>query len=175
MDGSERLRKFIRFATFGLVAASILAAPIVVLCRRLTFNTTTSLPWGLYTLRPDHRAVRGDIVAFAIPPPIVSLIAARHYLPLSFHLLKRLVATPGDQVCLDGQHFIVNGQLVSNVARTDFAGRSLPNPYRYCGAVPRGCGFVATASPTSLDSRFFGPIELTHLTRAEPAWTASSP
>lgn len=170
-----RVRAFIRTTCLGLGLAVVFAMPLAVLCSQLTFNMTPSLPRGLYTLTPGRIPERGDVVTFAIPSTLAPLVASRHYLPSSFWLLKRLVAVPGDHVCLDGERFVVNGQTLSLVAHADALARPLPAPYRFCGVVPVGLGFVATRPPTSLDSRFFGPIALNQLTPAEPTWTQSSP
>lgn len=148
----------LRLTALGLAVAAALAVFLALACRCFTYNTTSSVPRGLYRLRPGRPPHRGDIVAFAIPASIAPLLADRHYLPLSFRLLKRLVAVPGDTVCLDGERFAANGLVLSDIARVDVLGRPLPPPYRFCGVVPAGVGFVATPAPTSLDSRFFGPV-----------------
>jgi conjugative transfer signal peptidase TraF len=170
----HRLSRTLGIAALGLLAALALAVALGLCCRRLTYNTTPSLPRGLYTLRPERPPVRGDVVVFSIPASLAPLVATRRYLPLSFRLLKRLVAVPGDHVCLDGVHFVVNGRVISDVARVDSLGRPLPDPYRYCGVVAPGLGFVATPPTTSLDSRFFGPLDLDQLIPAEPTWIPSS-
>lgn len=59
---------------------------------------------------------------------------------------------------------------MASVARQDSAGRPLA-PFRFCGALPHGMAFVATSSPLSFDSRYFGPVPLSSLTVAVPAWT----
>lgn len=135
---------------------------------RLTRNYTPSLPLGLYWLRPGPPVARGDIVDLPIPRPAHDLIVGR-YLPSGFHLLKRVVALEGDHVCLSGGRYRVNGEAISTIAGRDSLGRPLP-VFRFCGPVPRGMAFVATSTPTSLDSRYFGPVPLDTLTVARPLW-----
>lgn len=155
--------------------AALTTIPLSLVCRRLTINTTTSLPRGLYRLRPERQAVRGDVVDFAVPASVVASIPGSARFLSRFHLLKRLVAAPGDDVCLDGETVVVDGRLVARLAKVDSLGRALPRAFVFCGAVPDGFGVVATPGSTSLDSRFFGPISLAGLTVAEPIWTRSSP
>jgi conjugative transfer signal peptidase TraF len=142
------------------------------LASHLTINLTDSLPRGLYWLRPTAPPFRGDTVALAVPDSIKALVAQRRYLPPSFRLLKRVVATSGDAVCLSDHLYVVNGLVISSVATTDRSGRPLPPPYPFCGVVADGTAYLAAAGDSSLDSRYFGPVPMSQLTRAVPLWTS---
>jgi type IV secretory pathway protease TraF len=98
------------------------------------------------------------------------LIVGR-YLPARVHLLKRVVALEGDVVCLADGSYRVNDIAISTIARRDAIGRPLP-AFEFCGSVPAGMAFVATPHPSSLDSRYFGPVQLSDLTVATPLWTS---
>jgi len=141
------------------------------LAARLTVNVTTSMPRGLYWLRPGGRVARHSTVTLAIPFRVRQLVDERHYLPPGFRLLKSVVAVAGDSVCIEHQRYSVNGRLVSVIASTDQAGRPLPPLYPFCGVVPDGVVFLAAAGSSSLDSRFFGPVPLSDLTPAVPLWS----
>jgi conjugative transfer signal peptidase TraF len=134
-----------------------------------TRNYTPSLPLGIYWLRQSLPVVRGEIVDLEIPPDARVLIAGR-YLPPGFHLLKRVVALSGDLVCFSDGRYRVDGMPISTIARHDSLGRPLP-VFDFCGAVAPGTAFVATSAPSSLDSRYFGPVPLSALTVARPLWT----
>ena len=146
-----------------MTAGSALAAS------RLTRNYTPSLPLGVYWLRPGLPIAKGEIVDLAIPSVARALIVGR-YLPAGFRLLKRVVAVPGDRVCLFGGKYRVDGVTISTIASADSVGRALP-VFSFCGTVPGGMAFVATSVPSSLDSRYFGPVPLSALTVARPLWT----
>ena len=141
------------------------------LAARLTVNVTTSMPRGLYWLRPGGRVALPSTVTLDIPSRVRELVDQRRYLPPGFRLLKSVVAGAGDVVCIEHQLYSVNGRLISVVATTDQAGRPLPPPYPFCGVVPGGFAFLAAAGTSSLDSRFFGPVPISDLTPAVPLWT----
>ena len=163
-----------RFRT-GPVLVSMAVAALVVAgtafaASRLTRNYTPSLPIGVYRLRPDLPVAKGEIVDLAIPSGARPLIVGR-YLPAGFRLLKRVVAIEGDVVCLTGGWYRVNGSAISPVAPFDSIGRPLP-AFSFCGPVPPGMAFVATPVPSSLDSRYFGPVPVRALTVARFLWTS---
>jgi conjugative transfer signal peptidase TraF len=168
---SGRLRRAVRILfTAGAITVGLSLAGRQ-LAARLTVNVTTSMPRGIYWLRPDRRAALHSTVALAIPSRVRQLVDERRYLPPGFRLLKSVVAVAGDVVCLEHQRYSVNGLLVSVVATTDQAGRPLPPLYPFCGVVPDGVAFLAAAGASSLDSRFFGPVPISDLTPAAALWT----
>ena len=150
--------------------ALVVTACAAFLASRLTRNYTPSLPLGVYWLRPSLPITKGTLVDFPIPPEARALIADR-YLPARFHLLKRVVAIEGDVVCIANGRFLVNRVEISTIARRDSIGRPLPT-FEFCGPVTPGTAFVATPVPSSLDSRYFGPVPLSVLTVATPLWTS---
>jgi conjugative transfer signal peptidase TraF len=157
------------FATLIAVASGLLAGAAFA-GRFFTWNLTPSLPRGLYWLVGGAHPARGDTVAFAVPAALRPSVVTRRYLPPGTGLLKIVVALAGDQVCLDGHTFAVGGRTIAAVQVIDSIGRQL-EPARYCGAVPDGQAFVATAAAMSFDSRYFGAVPLSALTVARPLWT----
>jgi conjugative transfer signal peptidase TraF len=168
---SRRLREAVRI----LAAAAAITAGLSLagrsLAARLTVNVTTSMPRGLYWLRPGGRVAIHATVSLPIPSSVRQLVAERRYLPPGFRLLKSVVAIADDTVCIEHQRYSVNRRLVSIIATHDLAGRPLPPPYLFCGVVPAGVAFLVAAGPSSLDSRFFGPVPISELTPAVPLWT----
>lgn len=154
----------------ALSIATVVTVGAGAVAARLTRNYTPSLPLGVYVLRPGLTVTRGVLVDFEIPSRARAFIADR-YLPARFHLLKRVVALEGDVVCFTDGSFRVDGVAVSTIARRDSVGRPLPM-FDFCGKVPAGTAFVATPHPSSLDSRYFGPLPLSDLTVATPLWTS---
>jgi conjugative transfer signal peptidase TraF len=163
-----RLRVFLTVAFVTLAGRAGAAR----LATHLVWNDTASVPRGLYWRRPTWSAAVGRTVVLPVPARGQPLVTQRHYLPRGVDLMKLVVAMPGDRVCLDGHAYRVNGRVIAAVRATDSRGRAL-DPYRFCGEVPLGQAFVATSSPLSFDSRYFGPVPLATLTVVRPLWTYS--
>jgi conjugative transfer signal peptidase TraF len=166
---SSRAKLRGRALLWALGTAAFVTAGTALAASRLTRNYTRSLPLGVYWLRPGLAVTKGDIVDLAIPAPARALIVGR-YLPAGFRLLKRVVAVAGDNVCFRDGRYEVGGVTISAIAPTDSIGRALP-VFDFCGVVPDGMAFVATPVPSSLDSRYFGPVPIRTLTVARPLWT----
>jgi conjugative transfer signal peptidase TraF len=166
---SSRARLRVRPTLVALGAAALVIIGAAFAATHFTRNYTPSLPLGIYWLRPSLPVVRGEMVDFEIPAEARDLIVGR-YLPRRFHLLKRVVALPGDLVCFSDGRYRVDGIAISTIARRDSLGRPLP-VFDFCGPVAPRTAFVATAVPSSLDSRYFGPVPVSALTVARPLWT----
>jgi conjugative transfer signal peptidase TraF len=128
------------------------------------------VPVGFYLLHPGADLRTGDLVVFEPPIPAARLLLERGYLPTGTSLLKRVVALAGDTVCLDGELYAVNGRVIARVLHEDAGGRPLPI-HRACGPVGPTAAYVATSAPRSFDSRYFGPVPITTLTKVTPIWT----
>jgi conjugative transfer signal peptidase TraF len=152
------------------LSAGAVIASAAALAGRLTWNVTASLPRGLYAIDRGVGPARGDTVVFKVPVSVADLVLARRYLPDGAQLLKRVVAVAGDDVCLDGRLYAVDGQAIAAVRAEDSLGRPLPR-YRFCGVVGSGEVYVATEAPRSFDSRYFGPVRVSDLTVVKPLWT----
>ena len=160
----EKLR---RCLTAGL-AVTLLGC---LLASRLAWNLTDSLPRGLYARSLVRSGPHlGDIVAFEVPESVRDLVYGRRYLPPGAQLFKTVVAGPGDHVCTRDSLFEVNHRPVGPVLRADAQGNPLPF-FEFCGVVPADSYFVASATPRSFDSRYFGPLRVESLAQLRPLWT----
>jgi conjugative transfer signal peptidase TraF len=162
-----RVARTIPGIVFGAALVLVVAS---VTARRFTWNLTPSLPRGLYLLLPGTSPTRGAIVLFDVPTSARPFAVTRHYLPSGARLLKRVVGLPGDRVCVAGSAVFINGRVFAPVLLSDSRGRHL-EPVSFCGPIPPDEVFVATPTPLSFDSRYFGPIPLAALTVVQPVWT----
>lgn len=131
-------------------------------------NLTSSVPVGLYQVRPNHGVLkRGQIVWFC-PPDIPKFQKSRDagIIPTGdcpgnyLHWFKPVAALSGDivKVCRDG--VFVNGKFLQNskpmVEIID--GRKLMPFYGIFRVKPGDVWLVSTFDSRSYDSRYLGPI-----------------
>ncbi|NBW09131.1 MAG: S26 family signal peptidase [Caulobacteraceae bacterium] len=119
-------------------------------------NESPSLPRGLYARAPGAAPVRGAVVAVPQPP------AARAYLgalgmPAEVLLIKRVAASPGQSVCRQGAVVVAHGRTAAVLER-DRYGRRLPG-WGGCRRLGPNELFLLGDTPTSFDSRYFGPVD----------------
>ncbi|MCP4388161.1 MAG: S26 family signal peptidase [Gammaproteobacteria bacterium] len=143
--------------------------------KRWMYNTTPSIPSGLYRLHHDfgrRPLSAGDIAVYAIPDAMLELVIARRYLDPEYALMKPVVAVPGDHVCTEARQVIVNGTFYGRIREADSAGRALPW-FRFCGSVADDVVFTFTNDEHSFDSRHYGPVKRADvIARATPLWTS---
>jgi conjugative transfer signal peptidase TraF len=139
-----------------LVAGLAAGVPLLPQQRPPPFvvNESGSVPRGLYR-RTSEPVATGRLVTLALPPNARSYLA-----PLGAgsdaRLLKRVAAVGGETVCSrDGRIDWDRGAVA--VLRRDRHGRPLP-AWRGCRRLAPDELFVVGDTPTSFDSRYFGPV-----------------
>lgn len=142
----------VSFAGLGLAARAMPPLALV--------NPSPSLPEGLY-LRSLDQSLRPGAVVAVEPPPM-----ARRYLdalgmPPDVPLLKRAAALAGERVCRTGGRMQWPGHAVWALAR-DRRGAPLP-VWSGCRRLAKDEVLVLGETPTSFDSRYFGPVRRTRL------------
>lgn len=142
----------------------------------LTYNTTPSLPLGVYRIRPlTSEPLRGQVVGFCLAEEAARLGLARGYVhpqglePIVYGtrcssgagiIGKPVAGIPGDTVEASTRGVLVNGRLLrsSRAQPRDRAGRALPS---YQGKRILGTGefwLQSEFAQNSFDSRIFGPV-----------------
>lgn len=131
----------------------------------LRINVSPSVPYGLYRLTAIPKPLpRGTLVLFAVPPEM------RAWHSMWLPLLKPVAGIEGDEVCVQDHILTVTGRDYGWVF-TWAEGHRLPEMVG-CFRVMPGDVFVASDMPRSLDSRYFGSVQITSLTaQAVPVWT----
>jgi conjugative transfer signal peptidase TraF len=140
----------------------------------IRINHTPSLAQTVWRVTPVRRPLqRGQIVSFCPPDnAIIRQARARLYLGPGIcpggtePLLKRIEALGGDRVSLGEAGVSVNGVLLAGTSRlrSDWRGRPI-------AVIGLGTRLIdadafwagATAHPHSFDSRYFGPVPLSHV------------
>ncbi|WP_299613988.1 S26 family signal peptidase [uncultured Tateyamaria sp.] len=153
--------------SLGLLAvAQIDRAP------RLIWNTSASVPIGLYVVRASHGPRLGDLVAVRLPEDLSSWVVERGYVGADTLLLKRVAAVSGMTVCRNNLEITIDGSIVAEAASADQHGRPLPRWTRCVTLASDDVFLLITDVADSLDGRYFGPLSAdTILGRAIPLWT----
>lgn len=155
----RRTKAFLLLVPFALLLTA------VVTCNycRLYFNVTPSLPRGIYRLLPERQIARGDVVLVV---DLDEIGIDRALCPYK-GLLKLAAAFGGDTIDSDGKHIFVNGRMLPNsdLFTHDKFGKNLPQQdYPYI--VPDGSVYLTSQHKYGYDSRYFGPISLSHVVGA---------
>lgn len=124
-------------------------------------NESPSLPRGLYVRQPGAAVDRGAVVAIAQPP------AARAYLgglgmPAEVLLIKRVAAVGGERVCRQGGA-LETPERWSQILERDRRGQPLP-AWSGCRTLGPDEVFLLGDTPSSFDSRYFGPVPVSAIT-----------
>lgn len=165
---TSRLKMLIvTFGTAGAIVATITLNPLPL----YIWNASTSVPIGLYRLRPAERFHVTELLAVQPPEPLATFLDLNGYLPLGVPMLKRVLALPGQMVCRSGPMISVDTIAVGEARDRDGRGRPLPK-WEGCRVVGEGELFLMNwQSDDSLDGRYFGFLPASSVIgRAMPVW-----
>lgn len=157
--------------TIGAVA--VLVGTIVVQPSPIyIWNSSASVPVGLYRVRPAGSHHVTELVAVRPPAPLASYLDLNGYLPTGVPMLKRVLALPGQTVCRNGHTISVDGIEMGEARERDGRGRPLPF-WEGCDVVEDGRLFLMNwQAADSFDGRYFGMTPATAVIgRVLPVWT----
>lgn len=163
----------IRTLAVTIVATTTLFGTIVARpSPRFIWNSSDSVPVGLYRLRPAGDYYVTQLLAVRPPEPLATFLDLNDYLPTGVPMLKRVMALPGQTVCRNGTAVSVDGIEVGQAQERDGRGRPLP-VWQGCDVVGEGELFLMNwQSAVSLDGRYFGLTPSTAVIgQAQPEWT----
>jgi conjugative transfer signal peptidase TraF len=157
----------------GLLALAAIAASAHDRPPLYIWNSSPSVPRGLYQLQPEGAVGITTLVAVRPPEPLATALALNGYLPLGVPMLKRVLALDGQTVCRDGHTVRIDGIDLQSTAKTrDARGRPLPS-WQGCYRIAGDEVFLMNwQSDDSLDGRYFGSFpRSTIIAPAIPVWT----
>jgi len=138
----------------------------------LIWNKTESAPKGLYLWQSkavstgDWAILKGDSVT-------AKWIATHGYIGEGWPIIKRVVASEGDEICRENLTVAVNGIAIAEALETDFYGTALPS-WTGCLSLDETQVFLINDHPHSLDGRYFGVESITDLSgSARLIWAES--
>ncbi|MFN4041537.1 MAG: S26 family signal peptidase [Brevundimonas sp.] len=153
-NGSRWSTLAVTLFALGVLGLAAGQAPALAL-----INESPSLPRGLYA-RASGAPDLGVIVAVAPPAGAAAYLAGLGAAP-DVLLLKRVRAGAGDMVCSEGD-LVWTPAGALPVSERDRRGASLPQ-WRDCRALEGDEVFLTGDTPTSFDSRYFGPVRTDRL------------
>ncbi|HEY9233928.1 MAG TPA: S26 family signal peptidase [Phenylobacterium sp.] len=156
-----QIRAVSRTAATAILLGCALAAGAAAIEARspaIMINETTSLPKGIYLRSFTADLRRGSVVAI-LQPAVARPYLARHGVPADMWILKRVAALGGDAACVRGD-VLSTPERQAQVLRRDRLGRALP-AWRECRVLAPGELLLLGDTPTSFDSRYFGPVRNT--------------
>lgn len=173
-----------RKAVTGLLLAAALPLSLGVFGAR--FNTTPSLPYGVYwVINAPPQPGRYGSFCPSLVVPVFALARERLYLPSGGcpgnvrPLLKQIAAVAGDTVSIDADGVRVNGQLLPNSRplQRDGAGRPMPRLILQERALHADeLLLMSDYAPSSFDARYFGPVQRGQVHEVlRPLWTWPTP
>ena len=138
----------------------------------LIWNKTTSAPKGMYLWKASN-VENGDWAILKGTSASARWIADHDYIGLGWPIIKRVVASEGDEICRENLVISVNDTPIAEALETDFYGEKLPS-WSGCRRLKANQYFLINNHPHSLDGRYFGPEEASDLSgSARLIWTES--
>jgi len=158
---------------FSTCAASVLLLSTVGgATPHYIWNTSRSVPIGLYRLQPATSLAVTELVAIRPPDLLAAFLDLNGYLPIGVPMLKRVLALPGQTVCREGQTISVDAIEIGEALSRDRRGGPLPI-WQGCRVVGADELFLMNwQSEDSLDGRYFGLVpQSSVIGKALPVWT----
>ena len=156
------LKKILKLS--ATVVSFSVALELVLSSSGIWVNLTSSMPQGVYHAKAD-RPLRNDYVLSCLPEGIAATAKKRGYVGYgscpagTSPIGKKMIGMPGDLARIDHNGIMINGVLMQGTAprRFDGSGNSMP-AMRIERNLSADEYILATSSPRSYDSRYFGPV-----------------
>jgi type IV secretory pathway protease TraF len=100
---------------------------------RVVWNSSPSVPIGLYRVDRTSKIMVNDLVIAIPPEPVPALLASRGYLPRGVPLIKRVLALAGQAVCREGLMIRVDCDKIGMAQARDSIGPAFTRVRRLSG------------------------------------------
>ena len=130
----------------------------LMLKQNIVINISPSMTRGIYLKEKDTNIKKGDTVIFEIPDGVKDIIYKRNYISKNVKtLLKKVVGTEEDCVCIVNNKVYVNGKYIKKRKQVDSKG--LPLPQIELNKINEDEFLLFGDSKNSLDSIYFGTVK----------------
>jgi len=116
------LTRFGWIMTTCFAALSIGVSALFHPAPKLLWNTTASVPIGLYAVHRADALHVGELLVALPPEPLATFLDQRRYLPKGVPLLKRVIAVPSQTVCRIERTIIVDGLAIGEARGRNVSG-----------------------------------------------------
>lgn len=156
---------------FALASASLVGLTTLCYQQNIRFNSSSSMPYGLYK-KANGDINRGSIIAACLPSNIAIEGVKRGYLGKgicpdgSSPIIKKLIGLPGDQIIINQKEIIVNGQHYLAPQQRYDSNKLLIRSWVKINTPINSNGYwlYGENNPTrSWDSRYYGSIKIDNL------------
>ncbi len=129
------------------------------------WNSTYSVPKGLYLIVPMENLANGDYVLFVGTNDLRSFAIERGWIEENTMFLKKIGGLPGDVYRVDPKTkmFYVNDEYKGMVSDLDSKGRLLPHEIQGTKTVEESTFLPVGDSPKSFDGRYYGTQPLSSI------------
>ncbi len=153
-------------ACLAVLVVAVHVAPWHSLMLPLHYNTSSSLPRGLYQATIVDTLRRGDILRVCVPEQVAPVALARGYVGPGMcaggtaPVGKVLAGVPGDTVHVDAKGIRIGSRLFveAPIRKRDTRGRLIEGAQGMRVLGQGECFVLSTYSRKSYDSRYFGPV-----------------
>jgi type IV secretory pathway protease TraF len=132
----------------------------------ISYQRTDSVSRGWYALLAPNNVVIGDLVVANYKDLVKHTPTLSHLKLPHTKILKPVVAISGDWVCLRGDQLFVNQHYLASV----FGDGNYQIKHICRWLLADEIYLLSTAHPRSLDSRYFGPVELASIRHKAVHW-----
>lgn len=156
--------------TLGAIALTVLPS-VVGVSRLLLWNSSASVPIGLYRVLPPRALHVGDVAVVMPSDPLAATLAARGSLPSGVPLIKPIAALDGQTISRQDLRITIDGAFVGAALAHDRRGQALP-VWQGCRTLgPSDVFLMNPAESDSFDGRYFGSLPMSSVIgRAAPLW-----
>jgi type IV secretory pathway protease TraF len=141
----------------GFLAMKPLVKPVPL----FIWNASDSVPIGWYLVVTRQPRI-GEIAVIKPAEWVQTFASSRGYLPKDVWLLKPISAVHPSIICRFGRYVFVDGKDVAKAKIMDKMHHALP-VWRGCKVLRPAQYFVLGHHRGSFDSRYFGPIDESHV------------